>query len=57
MSIVGAEEEESDGHSQKELLGGCVLRTVVDLLPHVEVVESTAVELEGHSTHVMEHDI
>lgn len=56
MGIVSAEEEEHDRHAEQELLGGGILVTVVDLLPHVEVVVGTSVELERDAPHPMEHE-
>src|SRR5689334_13626978 len=47
VGIMCADEEERDGHYQQELLGGRVLVAVVNLLPHVEVVVGSGVEVEG----------
>lgn len=55
VGVVGAEEEEYNGHTQQELLGRCVLVSVVDLLPHVEVIVGTSIELEWDAPHPMEH--
>lgn len=57
MGVVRAKQKEDDGHGEEELLGRSVLGAVVDLLPHVEVVEGAGVELEGHAADVMEHDV
>lgn len=57
MRIMGAEEEEDDGNAEKELLGGGVLSAIVDLLPHVQVVERAAIKLERDSSNVVEHDV
>lgn len=57
MGIVSAKQEEHDGYAEEELLGRCVLGAIIDLLPHVEVVESATVEVEGYSPDVMEHDV
>ena len=57
VGVVGADEEEGDGHGEQELLGGRVLVAVVDLLPHVEVVVGAGVEVEGHALHVVEHEV
>lgn len=56
VGIVGAEKEEHDGYGEQELLGGGVLVAVVDLLPHVEVIVGTSVELERDAPHPMEHE-
>ena len=53
---MGAEEEEHDGDAEQELLGGRVLVAIVDLLPHVEVIVGTSVELERDAPHPMEHE-
>lgn len=53
---MGAEEEEADGDAEQEFLGGGILVAVVDLLPHVEVVVGTSVELEGDAPHPVEHE-
>lgn len=55
MGVVGAEEEEHNGHTEQELLGRCVLVPIVDLLPHVEIIVGTSVELEGDAPHIVEH--
>lgn len=54
---MGAEEKQHNGHAEKKLLGWRVLGAVVDLLPHVEVVEGAAVELEGYAADVVEHEV
>ena len=54
---MSREEEEQDGHAEQEFLGGCVLVTVVNLLPHVEVVVGPGVEVEGYAAHPVEHDV
>lgn len=56
MGIVGAEEEEHDRHAKEELLGRGVLVAIVDLLPHVEIVVGTGVELEGDAPHPVKHE-
>jgi len=57
MCVMCAQEEEHDGDTQQELLGGCVLSPIIDLLPHVEVVVGPSVELERHAADVVEHDV
>lgn len=56
MGIMSAEEEEHDRHAEQELLSGCVLVAIVDLLPHVEIVVGTGVELERDAPHPVEHE-
>lgn len=55
VGVVGAEEEEHNGHTEQELLGGGVLVSVVDLLPHIEVVVSTSIEFEWDAPHPVKH--
>lgn len=55
MGVMGAQEEEHNRNTKEKLLGGCVLRTVVDLLPHVKVIEGAAIEFEGDSSDIVEH--
>jgi hypothetical protein len=57
MCVVSADKEKGDWDTEKELLGWCVLCPVINLLPHVEVVESATVEIEGNTTDMMEHDV
>lgn len=57
MGIVRAKQKEDDRNTQEKLLGGCVLCAVVNLLPHVQVVERSAVELERNATDIVEHEI
>lgn len=56
MGVVSAEEEEHDRHAEQELLSGCVLVAVVDLLPHVEIVVGTGVEFKRNAPHPVEHE-
>lgn len=57
MSVMGTEQEEHDRYTKQELLGRCVLSSVVDLFPHVEVVVGAAVELERCAADPVEHEI
>lgn len=56
MGVVGAEEEKHDRHAEQELLSGCILVAVVDLLPHVEIVIGAGVEFEWDAPHPVEHE-
>lgn len=56
MGVVGADKEKYDGNTEQELLGWRVLITIVDLLPHIEVVVGTGIELERNAPHPMEHE-
>ena len=51
-----AKEEETNGDAEEELLGGRVLISIVDLLPHVEVVVRAGIEFKGDTPHPVEHD-
>lgn len=53
---MGADKEEHDGNTEKKLLGWGVLITVVDLLPHVEIIVSPGVELERNAPHPVKHE-
>lgn len=55
VGVMGAEEEEHNGHTEQELLGRCVLVSIVDLLPHVEIIIGASVELEGDAPHPVKH--
>lgn len=57
VCVVGAQQEQGDGHAEQELLGRRVLVAIVNLLPHVEVVVGAGVELEGNAAHVVEHQV
>lgn len=57
MGVVGAQEEEHDRDAEQEFLGGSVLGPIIDLLPHVQVVIGTPIELEGNSADIVEHDV
>lgn len=52
-----AEEKQHYRHAEKELLGWCVLISVVDLLPHVQVVIGASIEFEWHAADIVEHEI
>jgi hypothetical protein len=57
VRIMGAEEEQHYWHAEEKLFGWSVLGAIVDLFPHVQVIESSAIEFEGHATNVVEHEI
>lgn len=56
MCVMCAEQKEDNRNAEEELLGWSVLIAVVDLLPHVEVVVSPSIKLEGHATDPVEHE-
>jgi hypothetical protein len=55
MGIVGAKKEKYNRYAEKELFRGCVLGSIIDLLPHVEVIISASIELEWYPSHPVEH--
>ena len=57
VGVVCAEQEEYDRHTEQEFLGGCILSSIINLLTHVQVVIGASVELKGHASDVMEHDV
>lgn len=57
MRVVCTDEEEPNRHSEEPFLRWRVLVTVVNLLPHVEVVIGASVEVEGDAAHPVEHDV
>lgn len=57
MGVVRAKQEEHNRDAEKELLGWSILGSIVDLLPHIEVVKGATVELEGDAADVMKHDV
>jgi len=57
LRVMRTDEKQHNGYAKKELLGWCVLVSVVDLFPHVEVVVGTRVEVKGHTAHVVEHEV
>ena len=56
MRVVGADKEKNNGNTEQELFGGGILVAAVNLLPHVEVVVGTGVELKRHASHPVEHE-
>jgi len=57
VGIVCAQEEKHNRYTEQELLGWCVLRPIVDLLPHVQVIIGAAVEVEWNAANPVEHDV
>jgi hypothetical protein len=51
------QEEEDNGHTEQKLLGWCVLITIVNLFPHVEVIVGTGIKFEGNTSDPMKHQI
>jgi len=57
MSVMGAEKEEADRYRQEKLLGGGVLIPIINLLPQVQIVICSGVEVKRHASHVVEHQV
>lgn len=57
MSVMRAQKEEHDRDTEEEFLGRRILRAIIDLLPHVQVIISTTVEVKRHTPDPMEHKI
>lgn len=53
---MGGEKEKTDRYAEQELLCWCILISIIDLLPHVEVVVSTGIEFERDAPHPVKHD-
>jgi len=56
VGIMSAEKKENNGYAEEELLCRRILISIVDLLPHVEIIVSTGVEFEWNTPHPVEHD-
>lgn len=57
VGVVCAEQKQNDRHAKQKLLRRRVLVSVVDLLPHIQVVVSSRVELERDAANPMEHEV
>jgi hypothetical protein len=55
MGIVGAEKEKNNRYAEKEFFCRCILGSIIDLLPHVEVIISAGIELERYPSYPMKH--
>ena len=55
MGVVSADEKQADWHREEPLLCRRVLVTIVDLLPHVEIVIGAGVEVKRYAAHPVEH--
>lgn len=56
MRIMGTEEKQENRHAEQKLLGRGILIPIVDLLPHVEIVIGTSIELKRDTPHPMKHN-
>ena len=57
MCIVSTNQEQDNRHAEQKLLRWGVLRAVINLFPHIQVVVGTGVKVERHATHIVEHEI
>ena len=57
MRIVSAQEEQDDRYTEQKFLGRRVLSAVIDLLPHVQIIEGPAIKVERDAANVVEHDV
>ena len=56
VGIMSAEKEEHDWYAEQKLLRRRILITIVNLLPHVEIIIGTGVEFKWNAPHPVEHD-
>lgn len=56
MRVMGTEEKQEDRHAEQKLLGRGILIPIVDLLPHVEIVIGTSIELKRDAPHPVKHN-
>lgn len=57
MGIVRTEKKQNYGNTEEELFSWCILGSVVNLFPHVEIVVSTGIELKGNTSDIVEHEV
>ena len=57
MRIMRAKQKQHNRHTEQKFLGRRVLVSVVNLLPHVEVIICPRVEFKGHALHPVEHQV
>jgi hypothetical protein len=57
MRVVRADQEQHNWYTEQELLRWGVLVPIVNLLPHVEVIKGSSVEVEWDTAHVVEHKV
>lgn len=55
MREMGTEQEHQNGNHKKEFLCRCILIPIIDLLPHVQIVVGSSVELKGDASDPVEH--
>lgn len=56
MCVVCAQEEQNYWHAEQELLRWGVLCSVVDLLPHIQIIVSPGIKFKRNSSNPMEHE-
>ena len=57
MGVVSTDEKEADRNCEEPLLRRSILVTIIDLLPHVEIVIGAGIEVKGYAAHPVEHDV
>ena len=57
VRVVSAEQKQDDGYADEKLFCRRVLGSIVNLLPHIQVVICPRIELEGDSADVVEHEV
>ena len=57
MCVVCTQKEEYDRNTQKEFFRRSILVSIVDLLPHVQVVVGPSIEFKGDASHIVEHQV
>lgn len=57
MRVVSTEKEKHNWYAQEELFSRRVLVTIVDLLPHVQIVVRPSIELEWYASDPVKHQI
>jgi hypothetical protein len=56
VGIMSAEKEKDNGDTEQEFLGWGILSSIVDLLPHIQIVVRARIKLEGHPSYPMKHE-
>ena len=56
MCVVRTQKKQHNRYAEKEFLCWSVLSSIINLLPHIQIVVSASVKLEGHSPHPVEHE-
>lgn len=57
MCVVGAKEKKYYRNTQKEFLRWCVLISIVDLFPHVQIIVGPSIEFERHASNIVKHKV